>query len=208
MREARPVVFVIDDDPDICAAVTRLIRLVGLDVQTFNSAQEFLRSKQPSTPGCVVLDVQLPGLSGLDLQHELTKTGIDFPIIFVTGYGDVPMTVRAMKAGAVEFLTKPYRDQDLLDAIQSAIERHRITRRLRSELSELTQLYESLSSREREVLPMVTAGLMNKQIAAELGISEKTIKVYRGHLMSKMKADSVAALVRMAERLGISSKES
>lgn len=205
MNEARPIVSVIDDDPSVCASVRRLIHSVGLEVQTFNSAQEFLRSKRPDVPGCLVLDVRLPDLSGLDLQQELAKAGIDLPIIFVTGHGDIPMTVRAMKAGAVEFLTKPYREQDLLDAIQLGIVRHRTSREQRAELSDLQQRYDLLSLREREVFLLVTAGLLNKQIGGELGASEKTIKVHRSQLMHKMKADSVAALVRMAARLGISS---
>lgn len=203
MNETRPVVSVVDDDPSVCASVRRLIHSVGLEAQTFNSAQEFLRSKRPDAPGCLVLDVRLPDLSGLELQQELAKANIDLPIIFVTGHGDIPMTVRAMKPGAVEFLTKPYREQDLLDAIQRGIGRHRATREQRAELSELQQRYESLSLREREVLPLLAAGLLNKQIAAELGTSEKTIKVHRSQLMHKMKADSLPAPVRLAERLNV-----
>jgi FixJ family two-component response regulator len=208
MNETPAVVFVVDDEPSVCASVRRLIHSVGLEVQTFNSAQQFLRSQRPNAPGCLVLDVRLPDLSGLDLQQALAKADVDLPIIFVTGHGDIPMTVRAMKAGAVEFLTKPYREQDLLDAIQHGIERHRASREQRAELSELQQRYELLSFRERQVFPLITSGLLNKQIAAELGASEKTIKAHRGQVMHKMKADSVAALVRMAERLRIISPKS
>jgi FixJ family two-component response regulator len=208
MNETPAVVFVVDDEPSVCASVGRLIHSVGLEVRTFNSAQEFLRSQRPNAPGCLVLDVRLPDLSGLDLQRELAKTDVDLPIIFVTGHGDIPMTVRAMKAGAVEFLTKPYREQDLLDAIQHGIERNRASREQPAELSELQQRYELLSLREREVFPLITGGLRNKQIAAELGTSEKTSKAHRGQVMHKMKADSLATQVRMAGRLRIISPKS
>jgi FixJ family two-component response regulator len=191
----------VDDDPAVCVAVKRLIRSVGIEVRTFNSAQEFLESKRADVPGCLVLDVRLPDLSGLDLQQELATANIDLPIIFVTGHGDIPMSVRAMKAGAVEFLTKPYREQDLLEAIQHGIRQHRTKREQRAEIIELQRRYELLTLREREVFPLVAGGLLNKQVGAQLGASEKTIKVHRGQVMQKMKADSLAELIRMAERL-------
>jgi FixJ family two-component response regulator len=205
MNETAPIVFVVDDDPAVCVAVKRLIRSVGIEVQTFSSAQEFLQSKRPDVPGCLVLDVRLPDLSGLDLQQELATANIDLPIIFVTGHGDIPMSVRAMKAGAVEFLTKPYREQDLLEAIQHGIRQHRTKREQRAEIIELQNRYELLTLREREVFPLVAGGLLNKQVGAQLGASEKTIKVHRGQVMQKMKADSLAELIRMAERLKITS---
>jgi FixJ family two-component response regulator len=205
MNETAPIVFVVDDDPAVCVAVKRLIRSVGIEVQTFNSAQEFLESKRADVPGCLVLDVRLPDLSGLDLQQELATADIDLPIIFVTGHGDIPMSVRAMKAGAVEFLTKPYREQDLLEAIQHGIRQHRTKREQRAEIIELQRRYELLTLREREVFPLVAGGLLNKQVGAQLGASEKTIKVHRGQVMQKMKADSLAELIRMAERLKITS---
>jgi FixJ family two-component response regulator len=205
MNETAPIVFVVDDDPAVCVAVKRLIRSVGIEVQTFNSAQDFLESKRADVPGCLVLDVRLPDLSGLDLQQELATADIDLPIIFVTGHGDIPMSVRAMKAGAVEFLTKPYREQDLLEAIQHGIRQHRTKREQRAEIIELQRRYELLTLREREVFPLVAGGLLNKQVGAQLGASEKTIKVHRGQVMQKMKADSLAELIRMAERLKITS---
>ena len=205
MNETAPIVFVVDDDPAVCVAVKRLIRSVGIEVQTFNSAQEFLESKRADVPACLVLDVRLPDLSGLDLQQELATANIDLPIIFVTGHGDIPMSVRAMKAGAVEFLTKPYREQDLLEAIQHGIRQHRTKREQRAEIIELQRRYELLTLREREVFPLVAGGLLNKQVGAQLGASEKTIKVHRGQVMQKMKADSLAELIRMAERLKITS---
>jgi FixJ family two-component response regulator len=197
-----PIVFVIDDDQSICEALTRLLGTVGLRAQAFKTAQEFLRTKRPDTPSCLVLDVRLPGLSGLDLQRELANTDPPIPIVFITAHGDIPMTVQAMKAGAVEFLTKPFRDQQLLDAVQQAIDRDRTARRQRAELAELRRRYESLTQREREVMALVVTGLLNKQVAAELGTSEATVKAHRAQLMHKMEAESVAQLVRFSERLG------
>src|SRR5256884_4021362 len=203
MRGAAAIGFVVDDDPAIRDALASLLRSVGLAVETFGSAQEFLNRQPPDGPACLVLDVRLPGLSGLDLQRALATAQLTLPIIFLTGYGDIPMTVQAMKAGAVEFLTKPFRDQELLDAIQQALERDRTTRDQRAKNEELYDRYDSLTPREREVMTLVVAGLLNKQIAGELGTSETTIKNHRHQLMEKMGADSVAELVKMAYKLGI-----
>src|SRR5262245_58925962 len=203
MHEPDPVVFVVDDDSSLRHALTNLLRSVGLRVETFGSAREFLAGPRPDAPGCLVLDVRLPGLSGLDLQHELAAAQIDLPIIFMTGYGDIPMTVRAMKAGAVEFLTKPFRDQDLLDAIQQALARDRVAWHRRVALAALRQRYDRLTPREREVMRLVVAGLLNKQIAAELGTSEIMVKVHRGQVMRKMQTTSVTDLVSMAAQLRI-----
>jgi FixJ family two-component response regulator len=201
VKDADAIVFVVDDDSSIRAAIKSLVSLVGLRVETFGSAQEFLRNERPDRPGCVVLDVELPGLSGLDLQRELAAHGIKLPIIFITGYGDIPMSVRAMKAGAMEFLTKPFRDQDLLDAIQQALERDRAARQHSREIAKLRERFEGLTSREREVMSLVVAGWLNKQIGFELGISEITVKIHRGRVMNKMGAQSLADLVRMTEKL-------
>jgi FixJ family two-component response regulator len=203
MTETDAVVFVVDDDASMRESLKNLIRSVGLRAELFASAQEFLRSKRPDVPGCLVLDVRLPGLSGLDLQRRTSQAGLEIPIIFITGHGDIPMTVRAMKAGAVEFLTKPFRDQDLLDAIQQALERDRKARDQRADIEELRSRFASLTPREREVMVRVVAGLLNKQIGAELGSSETTVKIHRHQVMEKMGAGSLAELVRMADRLGI-----
>jgi FixJ family two-component response regulator len=203
MTDADAIVFVVDDDVAVRRSLENLFRSVGLRVEAFGSAQDFLHSKRLDVPGCLVLDVRLPGLSGLDLQKRMAEAGLDIPIVFITGHGDIPMTVRAMKAGAVEFLTKPVRDQDLLDAIQEGLERARKACDERAEIGELHNRSRSLTRREREVMALVVAGLLNKQIASELGASETTVKIHRRQVMEKMGAGSLAELVRMAGRLGI-----
>jgi FixJ family two-component response regulator len=209
-RAARPaaaaeeaMVFVVDDDESMREALRSLFRSVSLRVETFGSAADLLRSKLPDVASCLVLDVRLPGLSGLDFQAELAKANIHIPVIFMTGHGDIPMSVQAMKAGAVDFLTKPFRDQDMLDAVAAAIERDRSRRKDEQRLSDVRARFDGLTEREREVMGLVTAGLMNKQIAGELGLSEITVKIHRGHVMRKMAARSLADLVRMAEVLGV-----
>ena len=197
------VVFVVDDDASVRRSTERLVRSLGFAIQAFASAREFLDGARVDRPGCLVLDVQMPGLSGLDLQSELAKQGVEIPIIFLTAHGDIPMTVRAMKGGATEFLTKPVRSRDLLAAIQTAIERDRVAHRQRREIEELRERYQKLTPRERAVLPLVVAGLLNKQIAGELEASERTVKFHRAHIMQKMQAHSLPELVRMAERLGL-----
>jgi FixJ family two-component response regulator len=201
--ELQPIVFVVDDDPSLRKALASLFRSVGLQVEVFGSAPEFLQSKLPDVPSCLVLDIRLPGLSGLDFQTELAKGNIHIPIIFVTGHGDIPMTVRAMKAGAIDFLSKPFRDQDMLDAVATAIERDRKRRKDDRIISDLRAHFASLTPREQEVMGLVAAGLMNKQIAAEVDLAEITVKIHRGHIMRKMGARSLADLVRMAEMLGV-----
>jgi FixJ family two-component response regulator len=207
MSSMGSVVFVVDDDPSVRDSLRRLFTSVGLTVEVFPSAQAFLQRRRVDSPGCLVLDVRLPGLSGLDLQRELAGTDTALPIVFLTGHGDIPMSVRAMKAGAVEFLTKPFREQDLLDAIRQAIERDRAARQERQQLAELRRRYDSLTPREREVLVGIVAGRLNKQIAADFGTSEATVKEQRGHVMLKMQAGSLAELVRITARLGIASSE-
>jgi FixJ family two-component response regulator len=206
MTEQAPVVFVVDDDVSVREALKNLLRSVGFKVETFASAQEFLSSKRPDAPGCLVLDIRLPGGSGLDLQHRLIGAKIQIPIIFISAHADVPMSVRAMKAGAVEFLTKPFRDQEILDAVHQAIERDRGERDRARETEAVRKRYNSLTSREQEVLALVVQGFANKQIGDELNISEPTVKMHRGRLMDKMGADSLPDLVRIAEKLGIPSQ--
>ena len=201
--EQQPIVFVIDDDASLREALSRLFRSVGLQVRAFASGAEFLQDKLPDAPSCLVLDVRLPGHSGLDFQSELSRENIGIPIVFMTGHGDIPMSVRAMKAGAVEFLPKPFRDQDMLDAVQAGLDRDRSRRKNAGDTAKLKANFDLLTAREQEVMGFVTAGLMNKQIAGKLGVSEITVKVHRGNVMRKMEAKSLAELVRMADALGI-----
>jgi RNA polymerase sigma factor (sigma-70 family) len=201
MTEATPVVFVVDDDPSIRRAIKILLESVGLEVELLGSAQEFVPGRPADRPSCLVLDVRLPGVSGLDFQRRLNEAKINIPIIFISAHGDVPMTARAMKAGAIEFLTKPFRDQDLLDAIQVALDRDRARRQREGEIARLRERFESLSAREREVVAMVVSGMPNKQIAAKIGITENTVKVHRSRAMEKLQAESLADLVKMVERL-------
>ena len=205
LQESDTTIAIVDDDPSVRKGLERLIRSAGWKTETFGSAQEFLTRARIDAPTCILLDLQLPGLSGLELQKQMTEAGVETPIVFLTGHGDIPASVRAMKAGAIEFLTKPVDEQDLLNAIQEAIERNRRTRQQQADVRDLRDRYESLTSREQEVMQQVVSGLLNKQIAAELKITEDTVKFHRGHIMRKMQAGSLADLVRMAENLGIRS---
>jgi len=198
-----PLVIVVDDDADLRAALSSLFRSVGLRVELFASAAELLAAKLPDVPRCLVLDIRLPGVSGLDFQAQLAKSPSEMPIIFMTGHGDIPMSVRAMKAGAVDFLTKPFRDQDMLDAVTAALDADRTRREAQKAVANVQGLFETLTVREKQIMALVTSGLMNKQIAAEVGLSEITVKIHRGHVMRKMEAKSLADLVRMAETLGM-----
>jgi FixJ family two-component response regulator len=206
-QQSSAIIAIVDDDPSVREGLSSLIRSAGLQVETFASAQEFLSRRDADAPSCLVLDMQMPGLSGLDLQKRMAKAGVEIPIVFLTGHGNIPASVQAMKAGAVEFLTKPFDDQELLRAIQEAVERDRRSRQQHAEMRELRNRYESLTAREQEVMQQVISGLLNKQIAAELNITEFTVKIHRAHVMRKMQADSLADLVRMAENLGIPSQK-
>jgi len=208
MSEPESIVFVVDDDPSVRSAIKRLIGSMGLQVELFGSAPEFLASKLPNVPSCLVLDIRLPGISGLALQRQLAEANVQIPIIFITAHGDVPMTVRAMKAGAVEFLTKPFHDQDLLDATHLALDRDRGRRQQEAELAALRERFELLSPREREVVAMVVSGMLNKQIAAQIGTAENTVKIHRSRAMEKMQANSLADLVKMIQRLQVSPSKS
>lgn len=207
MTEVAPVVIIVDDDQSFRTFLSRLVSTIGLKAILYASAEEFLAARPPNGPACLVLDVQMPGLSGLDLQRELVRTGHRLPIVFITGHGDIPMTVEAMKAGAVGFLTKPLRNQDLLDAVKEGISIDREARQRGNEIAELRTRYESLTAREREVFALVVTGSLNKQIALQLGTTERTVKAHRGQMVQKMQADSVAELVRMADKLGISAQQ-
>ena len=208
MQESVPIIALVDDDPSVRRGLERLIRSMGWKAETFASAQEFLARVGVEAPSCVVLDLQMPGLTGLELQKQMAEVGLETPIVFLTGHGNIPATVQAMKAGAIEFLTKPVEEQNLLKAIHEAIERDRRTRQQRADMSDLRDRYDSLTAREQEVMQQVVSGLLNKQIAAELKITEDTVKFHRGHIMRKMRADSLADLVRMAQNLGISHRRS
>lgn len=199
----KPLVFVVDDDPSVRKAMDRLLRSVGLDVRTFESPEEFQRCERPDTVSCLVLDIRMPGQSGLDFQAELVKSKSELPIVFITGHGDIPMSVRAMKAGAIEFLTKPFRDQDLIDAVQMGLKKDRVRREKVTRLADLRERYATLTPRERAIMTLVAAGRLNKQIAAELEVSEITVKVHRAQLMKKMSAKSLIDLMRMADRLDL-----